>query len=285
MPRGKKKAVDDSAKAEEIDTQIDTNGTKTPETSTAKKQRRKKEASGDSTKDENHTSESLNGSASVAEPPAKKQRKSKNAEPEEPLRMRNTAVKMLVGAHVSMAKSIANSVTNANHIGANAFAMFLKNQRKWVSPDMPAADIKDFEGRLETFKYDPKKQILPHGSYLINLAQDDETKQLQAYECFLDDLKRCETLGIGRYNFHPGSTASTTKEKGIKNVAGCINRAIKETKSVKIVIENMAGHGNVIGGPLEELAQIIEQVEDKSRVGVCLDTCRMSPLYFDAESH
>lgn len=206
--------------------------------------------------------------------PVKKKRKSKDSEPEMPLRLRNPEVKMLIGAHVSMAKSIANSVTNANHIGANSFAMFLKNQRKWVSPAMPAEDIKDFKGRLEGLNYDARKQILPHGSYLINLAQEDAAKQLQAYECFLDDLKRCEILDIGRYNFHPGSSGSSTKEKGIKNVAACINKAIRETKFVRIVIENMAGHGNVIGGPLEELAQIIEQIENKSRVGVCLDTCR-----------
>lgn len=212
--------------------------------------------------------------SSPAAEPARKKRNTKAAATEEALRMRNLSAKMLVGAHVSMAKSIANSITNADHIGANAFAMFLKNQRKWVSPSMKSEDIIDFKQRLEKYGYDATKQILPHGSYLINLAQDDAEKQLQAYECFLDDLQRCEELGIGRYNFHPGSTASCTRDKGIENVARCINKAIKETKSVKIVIENMAGHGNIIGGPLEELAEIIGQVKDKSRVGVCLDTCR-----------
>lgn len=205
----------------------------------------------------------------------KKPRSKKNSEPEEQIRMRNRSVSMLIGAHVSMAKSIANSVTNANHIGCNAFAMFLKNQRKWVSPDMKSEDIEDFKNRMKELDYDGAKQVLPHGSYLINLAQDEATKQDQAYECFLDDLKRCELLGIGRYNFHPGSTASCTREKGIQNVAKCINKAIKETSNVRIVIENMAGHGNIIGGPLEELAEIISQVEEKDRVGVCLDTCRM----------
>lgn len=204
----------------------------------------------------------------------KKPRSKKNAEPEEQIRMRNRSARMLIGAHVSMAKSIANSVTNANHIGCNAFAMFLKNQRKWVSPDMKSEDIEDFKNRMKELAYDGTKQVLPHGSYLINLAQDEAAKQDQAYECFLDDLKRCELLGIARYNFHPGSTASCTREKGIQNVANCINKAIKETSNVRIVIENMAGHGNIIGGPLEELAEIISQVEAKDRVGVCLDTCR-----------
>lgn len=203
-----------------------------------------------------------------------KKRKTKSTEPEEPLRMRNLKSVVRIGAHVSMAKSIANSVTNANHIGANSFAMFLKNQRKWVSPDLKPEEVQEFQDRLKHYGYDPAKHILPHGSYLINLAQDDPERQKQAYDCFLDDLRRCEVLGIGRYNFHPGSTASCSREQGIANVASCINRAIEETTTVRIVIENMAGHGNIIGGPLEELAQIIDQVKDKSRVGVCLDTCR-----------
>lgn len=275
-PKKKKLAPESSHKAEDFEESVHQNGVVEAEVKTPTKKQRKKKLGSENTVENESFKQSIADQEAPSEPPAKKQRKSKNAEPEVPLRMRNTAVKMLIGAHVSMAKSIANSVTNANHIGANAFAMFLKNQRKWVSPDMPAQDVKDFKARLELFQYDAKKQILPHGSYLINLAQEDAAKQLQAYECFLDDLKRCEALGIGRYNFHPGSTGSTTKEKGIKNVADCINKAIRETSFVKIVIENMAGHGNVIGGPLEELSQIIEQVENKSRVGVCLDTCRKS---------
>lgn len=208
-------------------------------------------------------------------PKVKKTRKAKSSEPEEPLRMRSRSAKMLVGAHVSMAKAISNAIMNANHIGANSFAMFLKNQRKWVSPAMKEEDVKDFQEKLLQHKYDPKRDILPHGSYLINLAQDDQDRQKQAYECFLDDLQRCEQLGIGRYNFHPGSTASCSREKGIANVASCINKAIAETENVKIVVENMAGHGNIIGGPLEELAEIIDQVKDKTRIGVCLDTCHL----------
>lgn len=213
--------------------------------------------------------------ATEGEPKKKRQRRPKKTEPEEPLKMRTQGLKMMLGAHVSMAKSISNSIINANHIGANSFALFLKNQRKWISPDMKPEDIEEFKSKCQEFGYDPQKDILPHGSYLINLANDDETKQKQGYDCFLDDLKRCEALNIGRYNFHPGSTASCTREKGIENVAKNINKAIAETTSVKIVVENMAGHGNIIGGPFEELAAIIDQVEDKSRIGVCLDTCHL----------
>ncbi|ORY83299.1 xylose isomerase-like protein [Protomyces lactucae-debilis] len=217
------------------------------------------------------------GDADTTATPVKKKakRQPKVAEPEEPLKMRTTTAKMLVGAHVSMAKAIGNAVTNANHIGASSFALFLKNQRKWESPAMKPEDAADFRDRMVKFGYDPKRDVLPHGSYLINLANDDKDKQQQAYSCFLDDLHRCEELGINRYNFHPGSTASSSREKGIANLTGRLNQAIKETQFVTIVVENMAGHGNIIGGPLEELADIISQIEDKSRIGVCLDTCHL----------
>ena len=208
--------------------------------------------------------------------PKKTRAKSKaDAEPAEPLKMRNAATRMFVGAHVSMAKSIANAVSNANHIGANAFAMFLKNQRKWESPQYNLDDVLEFRKRMKEFGYDGDTQVLPHGSYLINLANDDAEKRQQAYGCFYDDLKRCEQLGVARYNFHPGSTASCSREKGIENLAGCINKAIEETNGVKIVVENMAGHGNIIGGPLEELASLLEQVKRKDRIGFCLDTCHL----------
>ena len=259
-PKKKKTESKAEAEPESADIKSETEDTKVATPSKRKKTTKAKSASGSDTE---------------TKPRVKRPRKPKVTEPEEPFKMRNTSVKMLIGAHVSMAKAIANSITNANQIGANSFALFLKNQRKWVSPDMKPEDVSDFHARLKGYNYDPQKHILPHGSYLINLANDDAEKQGQAYECFLDDLKRCEQLNIGRYNFHPGSTASCTREKGIQNVATNINKAIAETKNVKIVIENMAGHGNIIGGPFEELASIIDQVEDKSRVGVCLDTCHL----------
>ncbi|KAG9313328.1 xylose isomerase-like protein [Chiua virens] len=172
-----------------------------------------------------------------------------------------------VGAHVSAAGGVENAVVNAARVRANAFALFVKSQRKWSSPQLTDESVTSFKARMIEFGYDPK-HVLPHGSYLINLANPDKAKREKSYECFLDDLQRCERLGLMYYNFHPGSTVgNATKEESISHIAQCLNRAHKETSFVVTVIENMCGHGNVIGSQFTDLRGVIEQVEDKSRVG------------------
>ncbi|ESK89722.1 apurinic apyrimidinic endonuclease [Moniliophthora roreri MCA 2997] len=188
-----------------------------------------------------------------------------------------------VGAHVSAAGGVENAVYNAAKIGANAFAFFPKSQRKWVSPALTATSIQAFKTRMKELNYDPN-HVLPHGSYLINLGNPDAEKREKSYECFLDDLKRCHALGLLLYNFHPGSCLGTVPPStSISHIADCINRAHKDTpgSNVIAVIENMAGAGNVIGGPFSQISEIISQVEDKSRVGVCLDTCHMFAAGYD----
>ncbi|KAL1757197.1 xylose isomerase-like protein [Schizophyllum commune] len=178
-----------------------------------------------------------------------------------------------VGAHVSAAGGVENAIANALAIGANAFGLFVKSQRKWDSADLKDTSISLFAERLREHGYSPE-HILPHGSYLVNLGNPDAEKRAKSYDCFVDDLKRCEQLGLALYNFHPGSTVGQgSVEESLTLIAECLNRAHKETTSVVTVIENMAGAGNVIGGELSHLAGIIDQVENKERVGVCFDTC------------
>ncbi|KAK9235771.1 xylose isomerase-like protein [Lipomyces kononenkoae] len=176
---------------------------------------------------------------------------------------------------------VYNAITNGNRIGCNALALFVKQQRRWTSPPIKPEEKDQFGELLKEYKYDASKHILPHGSYLINLANIDGEKNEQAYSAFLDELQRCESLGIGRYNFHPGSTLGLSKPDAIKRVAANINAAIKATKFVKIVLENMAGHGNLIGSTFEDLADVIALVDDKSRVGVCIDTCHTFAAGYD----
>ncbi|KAG7090059.1 hypothetical protein E1B28_011676 [Marasmius oreades] len=197
-----------------------------------------------------------------------------------------TASLWKVGAHVSAAGGVENSVLNAAKIGANSFALFLKSQRKWVSPPLTDSSILLFKERMKQLSYDPK-HILPHGSYLINLGNPDQDKREKSYECFLDDLKRCDQLGLLLYNFHPGSTLGLVPvSTSITHIAESINRVHKDTPGSKViaVIENMAGAGNVIGGDFAHLGQIIDQVEDKARVGVCLDTCHMFAAGYDVRT-
>ncbi|KAI3406184.2 APN1 [Candida oxycetoniae] len=194
---------------------------------------------------------------------------------------RNLTTKFKFGAHVGMAGGIYNSVTNARNIGANSFALFLKSPRKWVSPEYKSEDVKKFHHLCSVHGYNPRTDILPHGSYMINLGNPDSEKEEKAYNSFLDDLKRCEMLNIGLYNFHPGSSLDGDHKEALVRLAKNINRAINETKFVKIVIENMAGHGNLIGSNLQDIKDVINMIVDKSRVGVCLDTCHSFAAGYD----
>ncbi|KAF7290359.1 AP-endonuc-2 domain-containing protein [Mycena chlorophos] len=188
-----------------------------------------------------------------------------------------------VGAHVSAAGGVENAVTNAASIGANAFALFVKSQRKWTSPTLTDTTITRFKAAMLEHGYDAR-HVLPHGSYLINLGNPDAEKRKKSYDCFVDDLQRCAALGLVLYNFHPGSTVGeATTEESIALIAGCINDAhiATEGSGIVTVIENMAGAGNIIGGDFAHLGKIIEQVNDKTRVGVCLDTCHMFAAGYD----
>lgn len=172
-----------------------------------------------------------------------------------------------------MSTGVQNSVTNAVHIGANSFALFLKSQRKWDNPPLGPEARDLFIGQCKHHGYSAGEHALPHGSYLVNLAQADPTKATQAYNSFVDDLSRCEELGIKLYNFHPGSTGGDTKAAACARIAAQLNKAHRATKTVVTVLENMAGSGNVVGSTWEDLRDIIALVDDKKRVGVCIDTC------------
>ncbi|KAH6886660.1 xylose isomerase-like protein [Coprinopsis sp. MPI-PUGE-AT-0042] len=184
-----------------------------------------------------------------------------------------------VGAHVSAAGGVENAPVNAAEIGCSAFALFLKSQRKWSSPPLSPRSIALFKHRMKQLNFDPKTDVLVHGNYLVNLGNPDASKRKVSYECFLDEIRRSGQLGVTLLNIHPGSTVSlTTPANSCALIAECINEAHRETAGgvggdVVVVLENMAGSGNVIGSTFEEIALIIKGVEDKTRVGVCFDTC------------
>lgn len=177
-------------------------------------------------------------------------------------------------------------MANSFHIGGNAFALFLKSQRKWANPPLAADQCTSFHANCEAHSYDQTKNVLPHGSYLVNLAHTDKARTEQAYESFVDDLKRCERLGIQLYNFHPGAANSTggDRQAAIAHLASNINRAHKATSSVIMVLENMAAGGNILGSTFEDLRDIIALTNDKKRVGVCLDTCHTFAGGYDLRS-
>lgn len=194
---------------------------------------------------------------------------------------RSNQFKMKFGAHVNIKGGVSNCILNSMDIGGNAIALFLKSPRKWVSPMMADSEVVQFKKYCEEYKVDPSKDILPHGSYLLNLANPDEEKETKAFDALIDDLTRCEKLGIHLYNLHPGSSVGSDRKEGLARLAKNVNRAIAQTQFVKIVLENMAGQGNVIGCDLKDLAEVIGMVEDKSRVRVCIDTCHTFAAGYD----
>jgi deoxyribonuclease-4 len=178
-----------------------------------------------------------------------------------------------VGAHVSASGGVENAPVNANEIGARAFALFTKNQRQWFSNPLTKASIKVFRENCERYDFKPF-QILPHDSYLINLGHPEKEQLEKSRASFLDEMQRCEQLGLDRLNFHPGShLKAISEEECLSRIAESINFALDKTKGVIAVIENTAGQGTNMGHRFQHLRFIIDKVEDKSRVGVCIDTC------------
>jgi len=178
-----------------------------------------------------------------------------------------------VGAHVSASGGVENAPLNAKAIGATAFALFTKNQRQWFSNPLTKASIKAFRENCEKLDYKPF-QILPHDSYLINLGHPEKEPLEKSRVSFLDEMQRCEQLGLDRLNFHPGSHLKTiSEEECLSRIAESVNIVLDKTKGVTAVIENTAGQGTNMGHKFEQLRFIIEKVDDKSRVGICIDTC------------
>jgi deoxyribonuclease-4 len=186
-----------------------------------------------------------------------------------------------IGAHVSASGGVENAPLNARKIGARAFALFTKNQRQWKAKPLTAHSIQAFLANLQEVGIDASL-VLPHDSYLINLGHPDPEALKKSRNAFLDEMRRCEQLGLGLLNFHPGSHLNRiSEEQSLSLVADSINWALEQTTGVTAVIENTAGQGTNLGYRFEHLAAIIEQVEDKSRVGVCLDTCHTFTAGYD----
>lgn len=186
-----------------------------------------------------------------------------------------------IGAHVSAAGGVENAPANAAAIGATAFALFTKNQKRWSAPALGAETIERFKTACAEHGYGPA-QILPHDSYLINLGHPEADKLEKSRRAFIDEMQRCQQLGLIRLNFHPGSHLKQSSEEDcLSRIAESINVALSESDGVAAVIENTAGQGSNLGYRFEQLARIIDQVKDQTRVGVCLDTCHTFVAGYD----
>ncbi|KKY25288.1 putative dna lyase [Phaeomoniella chlamydospora] len=226
--------------------------------------------------------EHVNGDQESRPKRKRKTKEEKEAEMQ-PLASRTPGLSKFVGAHVSMAGGLENSVKNSIRIGGNAFALFLRSQKKWDNPPLKDENRDAFRALAKENGYDQSKYTLPHGSYLVNLAVEDAERAKQSYDVFVDDLHRCEALGIKLYNFHPGHYSQSTLSEGIRRIAQQLNKALSETKTAIPVLENAAGSGTVIGSKFSDLRDIINGIspEHKHRIGVCIDTCHAFAAGYD----
>ena len=190
-------------------------------------------------------------------------------------------MKKFVGAHVKTVGGVQNAPINAVEIGAKAFALFLKNQRRWYAKPYDEKTITEFKKNLERSEIQVK-HVLPHDSYLINLGNPDRAKWEKALEAFIDEVTRASQLGLDKLNFHPGAHLNQISEDDcLKLIAEAMNITLEKTKGVTLVIETTAGQGSNVGYRFEHLRKLIDMTEDKSRVGVCIDTCHIFAAGYD----
>lgn len=186
-----------------------------------------------------------------------------------------------IGAHVSSSGGVDNAPINANEIGAKAFSFFTKNQRQWMSSPLLPEKIAAFRDNCERLGFD-MNYVMPHDSYLINLGHPGRDELQKSRTAFLDEMQRCELLGINKLNFHPGSSLGLVDDETcLKTIAQSINMALESTNGVTAVIENTAGQGSNLGFSFEQIRFIIDNVTDQDRVGVCLDTCHTYSAGYD----
>ena len=189
-----------------------------------------------------------------------------------------------IGAHVSASGGVSNAPLNAAKIGADAFAMFVKNQRRWDAPPLSAEETIAFKDALKQSGI-RAEHVLVHDSYLINLGHPREAEREKSLNAFIDEIRRCEALGLRLLNFHPGSHLNEiSAQVCLDNIAGSLNFAIANTAGVKLVLENTAGQGSNLGYDFAQLAYVIDKISNKDRIGVCIDTCHAFAAGYDLRS-
>ena len=186
-----------------------------------------------------------------------------------------------IGPHVHITGGVQNAPANAHALGATGFGLFTKNQKRWEAKPLDAAAIGAFKSNMELYGYDPRAALV-HDSYLINAGNPDKDKRTQSVNALIDEAQRCAALGLPLLNIHPGSgLGAIGADECVALIADSLNTVLGKTAGVTIVLETTAGQGSGIGGRFEHLAAIIDKIDDKSRVGVCIDTCHIFASGYD----
>ena len=190
-----------------------------------------------------------------------------------------------IGAHVSASGGVQNAPLNAKEIGADAFALFVKNQRQWSAKPLEKKNITEFDENLKLANI-KKEHILPHNGYLINLGHPEDESREKSINAFIDEIERADLLGLKMINFHPGShLRQISEEECLSLISKSINYIIANTTNIKLVIENTAGQGSNLGYKLEHLSYLITNTTNKDRIGVCIDTCHFFAGGYDIKNN
>lgn len=186
----------------------------------------------------------------------------------------------LLGAHMSIEKSHALAIDRAAAFDMTALQIFTKNASRWAAKPIDPAAAEAFRERLAGSDI---SFTVAHDSYLINMASPDDALWEKSLNAFQDEMARCAQLGVPYLVTHPGAHMGTGVETGVSRVAEGLNRLFDEEPAnpTVVLLETTAGQGTTLGSTFEELASIIDQVEDKARVAVCLDTCHVFAAGYD----
>lgn len=189
-----------------------------------------------------------------------------------------------IGAHVSVKGGVSNAPLEAARIGAKAFALFTGSSNRWASKAISEEETERFKANCEAGGFSPA-HILPHDNFLINLGSPDPQKLEMSRKSFINEMRRCSQLGLTMLNFHPGSHLKEIPvDDCLDLIAESINISLDQTEGVTAVIESTAGQGSNLGYEFGQIAHIIDKVEDKTRVGVCVDTCHTYSAGYDLRS-
>ncbi|HLF14225.1 MAG TPA: deoxyribonuclease IV [Bacteroidota bacterium] len=194
---------------------------------------------------------------------------------------RNSAAEsVLLGAHESVAGGIYRAVERAASIGATALQVFTKNSNRWEAPPLTREDAENYKTALSKSSV---RSVIAHDSYLINLCAIDPVILRKSRKALIDEIRRCDMLGIGMLNFHPGAHMGAGEEAGITLIVESLDIAHRETRGAGVlsVVETTAGQGTALGSRFEQIAAIIAGVRERDRMGVCIDTCHIFAAGYD----
>ena len=186
----------------------------------------------------------------------------------------------ILGAHMSVAGGLEHAFTAGRRVGCDCLQIFVKNQRQWQGPPLTDEQVQAYQSARREAKLSP---VVAHASYLLNLASPDATTRDKSIHAMIDELQRCEALGVSALIFHPGAHMDGTVKQGIQRIARSLDKVRKVCAGYEttVLLETTAGQGTPIGWRFEQLAAIFDRVKEPDCLGVCLDTCHLFAAGYD----